>query len=314
MSQPKLLVVGELNIDLILNHIQGFPSLGTEILAGEMNFTMGSSSAIFACNISALGISTSFCGRLGQDLFAAVILEEFKKKDVDVAYVKTSKKSKTGITLVLNYSNDRANVTYGGAMNEFSIMDIPVSSLYQFHHLHLSSYFLQKKLQKDIPKLFREAKRQGLTTSLDLQWDPEDKWEFPYAEVLPFVDVFLPNESEILRLSGQSELNKALEKIGVHGNKIVVKRGVEGALCYEKGQLVRYKPFLHNRFVDAIGAGDSFNAGFISQFIQGASLEKSMQFGNLAGAINTTAVGGTAAFTSLAGFQKKAKDLFNAEL
>jgi sugar/nucleoside kinase (ribokinase family) len=314
MSKTKLLVVGELNIDLILNHIQGFPAIGREILADDMNITMGSSSAIFACNTSTLGIPTSFCGRLGQDSFGEIILEEFRKKHVDTRYIQRSEKSQTGITLVLNYLNDRANVTYGGAMNDFSIIDIPVYNLSQFHHLHLSSYFLQKKLQKDIPELFREAKRQGLTTSLDLQWDPEDKWDFPYSEVLPFVDVFLPNESEILRLSGQSELIDAVEKIGAHGNKIIVKRGVEGALYYEKGEMAMYKPFLHNQFVDAIGAGDSFNAGFISQFMKGSTLEKSMQFANLAGAINTTAVGGTAAFTSWSGFQQKAKELFNAEL
>ncbi len=65
-------------------------------------------------------------------------------------------------------------------------------------------------------------------------------------------------------LSGESELNKALEKIGEFGHKIIVKRGTEGALAYEKGKFTHSKPFLHQHFIDAIGAGDSFNAGLFS--------------------------------------------------
>ncbi|MEO6290084.1 MAG: carbohydrate kinase family protein, partial [Ginsengibacter sp.] len=62
MNKKKILVVGELNIDIILDDINGIPVIGHEILADKMNITLGSSSAIFASNIATLGVDTSFCG------------------------------------------------------------------------------------------------------------------------------------------------------------------------------------------------------------------------------------------------------------
>lgn len=314
MKDKNVLVVGELNIDVILNRIKGFPVIGEEIVADDMNITMGSSSAIFACNISTLGIDTSFCGMVGKDSFGKFILDELKRKRIDTTYITESPEHKTGVTIVLNYSQDRANVTYCGAINAFNITNVPIEKLKQFNHLHLSSYFLQKGLQADIPKLFKSAKENGLSTSLDLQWDPDNKWQFPYEESLPFVDVFLPNESEILLLAANDELEEALKKVGKFANKIIVKRGTEGALCYENGKITYSKPFLHNHFKDAIGAGDSFNAGFISKYLKGCTLEESLQYANLAGAINTTSSGGVTAFSSLEQFNRKAKELFNIEL
>lgn len=314
MNNKNILVVGELNIDIILDDIKGFPVIGHEILAEKMNVSMGSSSAIFASNIATLGINTSFCGIVGKDSFGKFILDELKNKNVDTFYIAHSVEHKTGVTIVLNYSQDRANITHCGVMDVFNISYIPFAELSKFKHLHFSSYFLQKGIRADISNLFKTAKEKGLTTSLDIQWDPDNKWDFPYKDCLPFVDVFLPNESEIMFLSGESELNKALEKIGEFGHKVIVKRGTEGALAYEKGKFTHSKPFLHQHFIDAIGAGDSFNAGFIFKYLAGSSLEENLQFANLAGAINTTASGGTTAFDSFESFKRKAKELFNVLL
>jgi sugar/nucleoside kinase (ribokinase family) len=169
-------------------------------------------------------------------------------------------------------------------------------------------------MKQGIVDLFKEAKANGLTTSLDLQWDPENKWDFPYQSCLPFVDVFLPNEAEILLLSGESELDKALEKIGRFAHLIIVKQGDKGALAYHQGKVVASQPFLHDCFVDAIGAGDSFNAGFIIRYLDGCSLEASLEFASLAGAVNTTASGGTAAFESITSFKRRSKEIFRIEL
>ena len=314
MKKKNILVVGELNIDIIADHINGFPLVGLEILADKMNITLGSSSAIFASNIATLDVHTSFCGVVGKDLFGEFILDELKNKNVDTSYIFQSAKFKTGATIVLNYAQDRANITYCGSMDALDINCIPVAEFHKFDHLHFSSYFLQKGMKADIVNLFRTAKERGLTTSLDIQWDPHNKWDFPYKNCLPFVDVFLPNESEILMLSGESELNKAVEKIREFANLIVVKLGINGALAFEKGTAISSPSFLHNHFIDAIGAGDSFNAGFISKYLLHCPLEESLHFANLAGAINTTASGGIAAFESQQSFKRKVKQLFNISL
>ncbi len=314
MSRNKnILVVGELNIDLILNSIKGVPVIGHEIMAGEMDIAMGSSSAIFAANISTLGINTSFCGMLGKDSFGKFILNELNRKHINTDYITESDADKTGLTVVMNYSEDRAMVTYGGAMETFSMAHIP-KDLSAFGHLHLSSYFLHKALRADIPALFKKAKEDGLTTSLDLQWDPDNEWKFPFKECLPYVDVFLPNEEEILLLTKSSSIEDAAIKLAQFANMIIIKRGVKGSVAYHKGAFTSSPPMLHNNFVDAIGAGDSFNAGFISKYLYDDPLENSLLFANLCGAINTTAAGGTAAFEDINLFKEKAKSLFNTDV
>jgi sugar/nucleoside kinase (ribokinase family) len=309
-----VLVIGELNVDILLNRLKGLPVIGQEILAEEMTFTLGSSSAIFAANLASLGITTSFCGMVGKDMYGKFILDELTNRKVDTQFIVEVPDYQTGITVVLNYEQDRANVTYCGAMEHLQFSDIPVQQFSSYKHLHLSSYFLQKGLQKNIVALFKAAHEAGLTTSLDIQWDPENKWQFPYEACLPYVDFFLPNEAEILALTGTNQLCNALELLGAFGNTIVVKRGVNGALSYYKGSYTEATPYLHEQFVDAIGAGDSFNAGFISSFLQGRSLHDSLMFGNLTGAINTTASGGTGAFSDLPSFVRKAKTIFKVEI
>jgi sugar/nucleoside kinase (ribokinase family) len=312
--QQEVLVIGELNVDLLLNKVKGFPTVGQEILAEEMSLTLGSSSAIFAANLAALGHGTSFCGMIGKDMFGRYIITELNSRMVDTTLITEAENYQTGITVILNYEQDRANVTHCGAMEHFRFTDIPVGKFSSFKHLHMSSFFLQKGLQQHITVLFRTAHEAGLTTSLDLQWDPDNKWEFPYESCLPYVDFFLPNEAEILALTGTSELSKAFALLGPVSNTIIVKRGINGALAYKKGVYTEAAPYLHSQFVDAIGAGDSFNAGFISSFLHGKSLHDSMLFGNLSGAMNTTATGGTGAFSDRSTFISKAKTIFQIEL
>lgn len=313
MEQTDLLVVGELNVDILLDRVNGFPVIGQEILADKMLLTLGSSSAIFASNIAALGCSTSFCGMLGDDLFGKFILKELQSKKVDTRFVVESPRHQTGLTMILNYDQDRANVTYGGAMTHLSINDIPLRSLHQFRHLHLSSYFLQSALRADVTALFVAAKSAGLSTSLDLQWDPANEWDFPCEECLPYVDFFLPNEKELLSLTGQREVGDAIDRLSGFANTIVVKKGIRGATAYFNNVELHSGAYQNDHFVDAIGAGDSFNAGFINGFLNGHDLPECLRLGNLVGAINTTAAGGTGAFASITSVKQTAKKIFNLD-
>ena len=312
--QKDVLVIGELNVDILLNKIRSFPVIGQEILADEMTFTLGSSSAIFAANLASLGVGTSFCGMVGTDVFGKYIITELNNKNVGTQLIIEDSKYQTGVTIILNYEQDRANVTHCGAMEYLQITDINTNQFSQYKHLHLSSYFLQKGLQKDIVQLFKMACEQGLTTSLDIQWDPANEWQFPFKECLPYVDFFMPNEAELLALTNTVELADALKAIEESSNITVVKRSVDGALAYNKGVYTEAAPYLHTQFVDAIGAGDSFNAGFISSYLQGKSLHDCLLFGNLTGAINTTAAGGTGAFSDRSSFAAKARTIFNIEI
>jgi sugar/nucleoside kinase (ribokinase family) len=291
-----VIVVGELNVDLILNSIDSFPEMGKEKIAKDMTLTLGSSSAIFASNLSSLGAKVAFVGKIGNDGFGNLVKESLQTKKVNTDFIIASEKFSTGATIVLNYSEDRAMVTYPGAMEDLTIKDIQEDVIKSAKHLHFSSYFLQPGMQTGLLKLFKIAKENGLTTSLDIQWDPKEEWNFNYKEVLPFVDVFLPNEQEAMLLTGETVLENALNKLTPFATVVVVKLGSKGSIAAKKEKRVFKKSYFNNNVVDAIGAGDSFNAGFIFKFINGCEIDECQSFGNLAGAINTTAAGGTAAF------------------
>lgn len=292
----KVLVVGELNADLILNNLDSPPTLGKEVLAQQMTLTMGSSSAIFACNLSSIGTKVSFVGKLGDDMLAKLILKSLKEKDVDTTYIMQSKAWQTGVSVATCIHDDREMVTYAGAMKELSQNDISDEMLDSANHLHVSSVFLQPKLRPGIIKLFKRAKDKGLTTSLDPQFDPAEKWDINLKELLPHVDVFLPNRSELLGFTQQTEIEKGLETLKPFANILVMKDGAKGAWIQTKEGVIYHRAFLNKNVIDVIGAGDSFDAGFIHQFLQKKSLEECIRQASIMGALNTTANGGTEAF------------------
>jgi sugar/nucleoside kinase (ribokinase family) len=309
-----VLVVGELNIDLILNNIDKFPEIGKEVLAKEMKQTLGSSSAIFANNMSVMGVKAAFVGKVGIDSYAAYVSSALKQAGVDISNITRSTSLLTGLTVAFNFGNDRAMITYPGAMNELKVQDISDEVLKSASHMHLSSVFLQEGIKPDIVELFKRAKSFRLTTSLDPQWDPKEKWDLNLNALLPFVDVFLPNETEVKKLTASASIEQAIEKIKSFCNVVVVKNGTKGAIMWDKTKLVTKAAYLNERVVDAIGAGDCFNTGFISKFIKRRSLEECLDFGVLLGALNTTAAGGTGAFKNLDSVKLNVEKYFNKRI
>lgn len=313
MSTKELLVIGELNVDLILNQIDGFPKIGTEILAKNMSLTLGSSSAIMAANASAIGVDTYFCGLIGSDDFGSFILKSLESKGVATDFIQKTTAHQSGITVVMNYHQDRANVTYCGAMEALTYSKIPWEDIQGFKHLHLSNFFIQKGIRPDIVKIFKKAKSLGLTTSLDLQWDPENRWDFDYKNCLQYVDVFMPNEAELKALTKSENLEDALMAIAPYANISVIKLGEKGSLAAYKEKQISAPAYTNPNPIDTIGAGDSFNSGFIKKFINGSSLEECLNYGNLMGALSTTAAGGTAAFSDIKSIKETLKEKFNSD-
>ncbi len=307
----EVLVVGELNVDIILNKIASFPEVGKEILSDQMTLTMGSSSAIFASNLSTLGTSVSFIGNLGNDNFGDFVIKGLQVKNIDTSLIRKLSQFNTGATIVLNFGEDRAMVTYPGAMKDLSINDIPVSVFGSARHLHMSSVFLQSGMTPHLVTLFSKAKAAGLTTSIDPQWDPSEKWDLDLKKLLRFVDVFMPNTEELKALTRTNDLEKAFASLGDFANMIVVKNGNQGAYMWHKGKVTHQSPFLNTNVVDSIGAGDSFDSGFIHSFLRGRSHTESLQLGALMGAINTTRAGGTGAFENLELVKSIAQSIFN---
>lgn len=297
IKKYDVVVIGELNVDLILNKATVFPELGKEILAPQMDLVLGSSSAIFASNISCLGATVAFIGKTGVDLFGDFVINSLSSKGVDTGGIVQDKSCNTGATVVVNFNEDRAMITHPGAMEHFAGDEVNWDIIRQSRHLHISSYFMQAALRKDIGDIFRKAKQLGLTTSFDPQWDPAERWEIDLDRVLSGVDLFFPNESEVLSITQTSNIEDTLQKVKPSGTAIVIKQDSRGSTIIQNGISSSLPAFLNKEVVDAIGAGDSFNAGFVYQFLQNKPLEYCQRFGSMIAALSTTAAGGTGAFS-----------------
>lgn len=314
MDKFDIIALGELNVDLILNQIDSEPEIGKEKFAKQMTLTLGSSTAIFAANAAALGAKVAFCGMIGNDSFGDLVETSLRAKHVDTRYLIRQDKYATGATICMSYNEDRANLTYQGAMDYMTISDINPEVFQQAKHIHISSIFMQSGVKCDLIKILELCRENGVTTSLDTQWDPTEQWNLDYKSVLPMLTVFMPNETELKFLTHSETLEEAVEKIRPYANAAVIKCGSKGSLLMRKGQPDRMQQALLNtNVVDCIGAGDSFNSGFISRLVQGKPLEDCQQYGNMTGAVNTTAAGGTGAFTSREEVERIAKQLFGFE-
>jgi len=164
-------------------------------------------------------------------------------------------------------------------------------------HLHVASYFLQTGLQPGLPALFTRARSLSLTTSLDTNWDPSGQW-LGVRELLPLTDVFLPNENEALSVSGVHTVGEALRTLGRRAGMVAVKCSASGALACRGEETAAVRP-PDVTIVDTIGAGDSFDAGFICGFLGGWSLEKTLHLAVACGSLSTRLAGGTAAQPTL---------------
>ena len=289
-------VVGELNLDLILYGLPPQFAPDHEHLASGMKLTLGSSSAIFAHNLSILGTKVGFVAKVGKDPLGKMAEERLGGAGVELDHtVDAINDTPTGLTVVLPHGQHRYILTYPGTMSELEYGDIDLDYACSARHLHVSSFFLHKALRPRMLDLFREAKGAGLSTSLDTNDDPEDRWGTDLLQVLKHVDVFLPNEREAKKIAETADLSQALKKLADLASVVAVKRGSDPAVCRSGDSEWEVAP-PRVLEVDDIGAGDTFDAGFIHLWLRKASLEDCLDFASIAAAYSVTREGGTEAF------------------
>jgi sugar/nucleoside kinase (ribokinase family) len=299
MAKFDVSVVGELNLDLILYGLPRQLELDREHLAQDLSMTLGSSSAIFSHNLALLGNKVGFSSSIGSDSFGANCLQRLGESGVNVDGVRCFPGKKTGLTVILPCGTERYILTYPGTMFEMRYEDLDLGYVLDARHFHLSSYYLHRALRPRFAELFHAAKKAGLTTSLDTNDDPENLWADDLLPVLNHVDVLLPNEREACRIARTEDSARATELLAEKVPLLVIKRGKEGAFARRGTERFVSAP-VKVEMVDPVGAGDSFDAGFIHQFIRGAGIEECLNYGNLAGALSTTRAGGTEAFRDAA--------------
>jgi ribokinase len=288
VSELDLLVVGDVNADLVLRGGDLVPVFGQhEQLVDEAVLVLGGSGAIVASGAARLGLRVAMAGCVGDDALGRAMLEALE--GVDVSAVRRVD-APTGISVGLARPGDRAMLTALGALAELRAEDVPEALLASARWVHVASPFLQPAL--DVQAV---AGRAAGTTSLDPGWDPREAWDVAW----PAFDVLLPNAQEARRLAGEKDVDAAARRLAAEGPTVVVKLGAEGATAVAAGAVLRAAA-PHVEPVDATGAGDSFDAGFIAARLAGEGLAEALALGCVCGALSTCAAGGTAGQPTLA--------------
>ena len=303
MAVIDVLVLGDANLDLILRGdvVPRFDQ--AEQLLDAATLVLGGSAGITAHALARLGRATRLGALTGADVFGNQVVELLADAGVDTSTVVRDPDHTTGLTVVLSQGQERAILTFLGAISAYSIEQATDALVNAAHdgarHVHVSSFFLLPRLGAGLAGVFDRAHALGLTTSLDPNFDPAEQWN-GVDELLANVDLLLPNRAEALEIAARVTGHAIVDPIAAatvlasRGAVVVVKDGRRGALLvHPDGSIVRNVGTPVDA-VDTTGAGDTFNAGYLDSMLRDLAESECLRRAVLAGAISTSAIGGTA--------------------
>lgn len=293
-----VLVLGDANPDLVLRGdvVPRFDQ--AEHLLDSAEFVIGGSGAITAHALTRLGLRTRLLASVGDDPLGVMTREQLVQAGVDVTAVVVSARP-TGLSVVLSDGPRRATLTHIGAIDADPPTWRVPGDIPRARHLHIASYYLQRRVAAELPRLLPLVRDAGLTVSLDTNLDPTGRFG-GLAEVLSMVDVFLPNAAEA-RAAARSVTGRSFSDpaaaagalAAAGGCAVVVKDGANGAVLARGGLLLR-EPGRTLDPVDTTGAGDSFNAGYLASYLAGEDDATALRWACATGAAATQAAGGCA--------------------
>ncbi|WP_328997262.1 carbohydrate kinase family protein [Kribbella sp. NBC_00709] len=291
-----LLVIGDANPDVVVGPVAQPILFGQrERLVPSGSLVLGGSASIMACGAARLGLQVAFAGRVGDDAAGAFVRTSLADRGVNVDALVTDPSLPTPLTTILTSWDDRAILTSPGCLPSTSAEDVPRSLVRSVRHVHAASFYLLPGLAAGLAGIFKEAKAAKATTSLDPNDDPAGKWDRTVLDpILRVTDYFLPNAAEALALTGHHSVADAAGILARRGPLVVVKNGSDGALAHN-GSKVITAPALKVDTVDSVGAGDSFDAGWVAAVLNGSRTERALTIAAACGSLSTRAAGGTAA-------------------
>jgi len=278
MSAPfDLLVAGRPSVDVIFSGLHGWPALGDDIESDGHGVCAGTSFNTPAA-ANRIGMRVAYVATVGTDVWSRMIRDEFDVEGIATDFLEIEDRPLPGVSVALNLDGDRGFVTYWGSDDGY---DERLAARAQLIAMAVEARHLHAYVD-DTPELVAIARRRGMSISLDawggLGWSSSRS----LAEVLAGADVLLANETEAAAMTGDDNVERALDRLAEHCDCVVIKRGPAGALGLAGGQ-VRAVPADPVEIVDTTGAGDCFNAGFLAGWLGGLALEESLTLGVICG-------------------------------
>lgn len=289
-----VLVVGDVNADVIINGLEQYPMADQEVFVNNIQLRMGGSAANVAMCLAKLGTDTTLFASVANDNLGSYIREQLSNAGVQL-YASTTAgieetNQSTGISVAISGKDSRSFISYMGTNACLNTEELDLNRLSQFDHVHLSAY-APSILLDQYSELAKRAHLAGCTTSLDLGWTDEIIGNKKILSLLREIDVFFPNLNEARLLSGKdSKKEAAVFLSNFVRDVVVITNGAEGASAFRGNECIQksYKV----QAVDAVGAGDAFDAGFLHSYIQSRSLDQCVCYGTACGSYVVQSVGG----------------------
>ena len=292
--EKKICIIGNIVADFIAAEISKLPEWGELVgITPPITMNIGGNAAICSVSLSRLGLKPILVGKIGNDNLGSQLRNELRSLGVDVKYIGIDKNSSTSATLALaRKDGERIFFHHIGANARLSMNAIKKVPLDGISALLLSSIFILPGIKLDAAeKYLKSVRRKKIPTFLDVAWDPENLWKL--NGLLRYVDFFMPNEDELLHITKTSSLDRAADFVFQSGvETLIVKQGPKGCIIFFKGKKHRIMAPKVNA-VDATGAGDVFNAGFIFEYLNSQDPLTSAEFAVHAASLSVAKIGGT---------------------
>src|SRR5262245_22233999 len=290
-----VLCAGIVVADHICTPISHLPAAGELVLADRLLLTIGGCAANVAVDLVKMGVRATVVGRIGDDVFGRVVGEMLRGQGVDVSGLKTSPSIDTSQTLIVNVAGqDRRFIHTFGTNGLFSAADIPHDLDGRCRVLYLGGYLLMAGLKpRELAHVFATARGAGVRTVLDVVTPGPADYLAQLRDVLPQVDVFLPNNHEAELIRGEKDPLRQAELFHELGVKTsIITLGGDGAVVVGDGVRLRAGAFAVP-FVDGSGGGDAFAAGYIAGLLGDEDVEGCLRLASALGASCVQAVGTT---------------------
>jgi sugar/nucleoside kinase (ribokinase family) len=260
-------VIGGVQVDVVIVPVEALPPPGHTVLVDEMSFRVGGAGANAALAFAAAETPVRLLGCIGDDHLGRWLAEQLSPFGLagDLSVLAADA---TGLTVACEApERDRTFLTYLGVNSAWDRLPENAASC---ESLLLCDYFCLPALHGDrTHELFAAARGHGARTFFDTAWDAGGWRRETRAEVielLPYVDVFLPNEAEARALADDrdspiEDVARGLQQAS--GGWVVVKLGPRGCFAAGPDGGAISTPATRVRVVDSTGAGDAFNAGLI---------------------------------------------------
>jgi sugar/nucleoside kinase (ribokinase family) len=298
---PDVVCVGILVADVVGKPVDSLPVRGKLQLAEQMELHTGGCAVNTAVALAKIGVSTAGIGKVGEDGFGDFMVSALAGQGIETSGVARTSLANTSATMVMVHSDgERSFIHYLGANAEFRDDDVDFTLVKQSRVAHIGGSFLMPAFDgAPTADLLRRARAAGVTTSLDTAWDSRGGWMQVLAPCLPHLDYFIPSIEEARMITGEKTPESIASSLIDRGvGTVGLKMGADGCFVQNREITLRIAPH-PVPVVDALGAGDSFAAGFLTGIVKGWDLEKTARFANAVGALSVTALGASTGIRTL---------------